>query len=119
MSKKGEPERRTISIHCARCRELLYRYKKGGTGGLVKCFVERIVEDTTDGDMKCAQCGQEFAYCNVLADPEIFQNLPRYADWPTFPQVYINGELIGGCDITLEMFDNGDLKKMIDEAHTG
>jgi monothiol glutaredoxin len=52
----------------------------------------------------------------VLADPEVFQNLPRYADWPTFPQVYINGELIGGCDITLEMFENGELKKMVDAA---
>lgn len=62
------------------------------------------------------QCGQEFAYCNVLADPEIFENLPRFADWPTFPQVYINGELIGGCDITLEMFEKGELKSMVEEA---
>jgi len=61
-------------------------------------------------------CGEEFAHVNVLADPEIFQNLPRFADWPTFPQVYIKGELIGGCDITLEMFQKGDLKKMITEA---
>lgn len=61
-------------------------------------------------------CGKEFAHVNVLADPEIFQNLPRYADWPTFPQVYIKGELIGGCDITLEMFQKGDLQKMITEA---
>ncbi len=61
-------------------------------------------------------CGKEFAHVNVLADPDIFQNLPQYADWPTFPQVYIKGELIGGCDITLEMFQKGDLKKMIDEA---
>ncbi len=61
-------------------------------------------------------CGKEFAHVNVLADPEIFENLPRYADWPTFPQVYINGELIGGCDITLEMFQKGDLQKMVTEA---
>jgi monothiol glutaredoxin len=61
-------------------------------------------------------CGEKFAYVNVLADPEIFENLPRYADWPTFPQVYINGELIGGCDITLEMHASGDLKKMVQEA---
>jgi len=61
-------------------------------------------------------CGKEFAHVNVLADPEIFQNLPRYADWPTFPQVYIKGELIGGCDITLEMFQKGDLQKMITET---
>lgn len=58
----------------------------------------------------------EFAYCNVLADPEIFENLPRYADWPTFPQVYINGELIGGHDITLQLHESGELKKMIDAA---
>lgn len=61
-------------------------------------------------------CGEEFAYINILADPEIFQNLPRYADWPTFPQVYIKGELIGGCDITLELFQNGQLKTMVQEA---
>jgi len=53
--------RRTIGIHCRRCRALLYRYSKGGTGGLVKCFVERIVEDRTAGDMTCPGCGQEFA----------------------------------------------------------
>ena len=61
-------------------------------------------------------CGEEFAYVNVLMDPEIFQNLPRYADWPTFPQVYIKGELIGGCDITLEMAENGELQTMVKEA---
>ena len=61
-------------------------------------------------------CGEEFAHVNVLADPEIFQNLPRYANWPTFPQVYINGELIGGCDITLELYQKGELQKMVKEA---
>ncbi|MCH6565374.1 MAG: Grx4 family monothiol glutaredoxin [Proteobacteria bacterium] len=58
----------------------------------------------------------EFAYVNVLADPEIFQNLPRYADWPTFPQVYVDGELIGGCDITLEMHESGELEKLASAA---
>ena len=61
-------------------------------------------------------CGQEFAYVNVLADPEIFENLPRFADWPTFPQLYINGELVGGCDITLELFQRGELKPMVESA---
>ena len=56
--------------------------------------------------------GIEFAYVNVLSDPEIFQNLPRFADWPTFPQVYVDGELIGGCDITLEMHESGELEKL-------
>ena len=54
-------ERRTIAIHCMKCRSLLYRYKKGGTGGLVKCFEERIVEDRTASDLRCHNCGQEFA----------------------------------------------------------
>ncbi|MDH5573303.1 MAG: Grx4 family monothiol glutaredoxin [Gammaproteobacteria bacterium] len=61
-------------------------------------------------------CGQEFAHVNVLMDPEIFENLPRYANWPTFPQIYIDGELIGGCDITLEMFQKGELQKAVKEA---
>ena len=58
-------------------------------------------------------CGERFAYVNVLADPEIFENLPRFADWPTFPQIYVDGELIGGCDITLEMQASGDLEKAV------
>ncbi len=61
-------------------------------------------------------CGVEFSYVNVLADAEIFQNLPRYADWPTFPQLYVNGELVGGCDITLELHASGELQKMVAEA---
>ena len=61
-------------------------------------------------------CGKEFAYVNVLMDPEIFENLPRYAEWPTFPQIYIDGELIGGCDITLEMYQQGELQKAVTEA---
>ena len=64
-------------------------------------------------------CGVEFAYVNVLADPEVFENLPRFASWPTFPQIYINGELIGGCDITLELFQKGELQKMTKEAASG
>jgi len=64
-------------------------------------------------------CGEPFAHVNVLADPEIFENLPRYANWPTFPQVYINGELIGGCDITLELYQKGELQKLVKEAMAG
>ena len=59
-------ERRTISIHCLRCRTLLYRYKKGGTGGLVKCFIDRIVEDNTAGDLCCPGCGREFARLRMI-----------------------------------------------------
>ncbi len=61
-------------------------------------------------------CGAKFAYVNVLADPEIFENLPRYADWPTFPQLYVKGDLVGGCDITLELHASGELQKLVSEA---
>lgn len=50
---------------------------------------------------------------NVLADPEIRANLPRYSDWPTFPQLYVQGELIGGCDIIVELAESGDLARML------
>ena len=61
-------------------------------------------------------CGVEFAHVNVLADPEIFEDLPQFANWPTFPQLYINKELIGGCDITLELHQRGELQKMMQDA---
>lgn len=62
------------------------------------------------------QAGAEFASVNVLEDPEIRANLPRYSNWPTFPQLFINGELIGGCDITLELAASGELERMVKEA---
>jgi len=62
------------------------------------------------------ECGVEFTYVNVLADRETFDNLPRYANWPTFPQIYVSGELIGGCDITLELHKKGELKPMLEQA---
>ena len=61
-------------------------------------------------------CGEEFAYVNVLQDPEIFHELPQYANWPTFPQIYVGGELVGGCDITLELYQNGELRKLMEAA---
>jgi monothiol glutaredoxin len=61
-------------------------------------------------------CGVEFAYVNVLADPEIFENLPRYQDWPTFPQIYVNGELIGGHDILMDMYQKGELQPLLEAA---
>ena len=63
-----------------------------------------------------AATGVEFAYVNVLTDPEIFENLPRYANWPTFPQIYIGGELAGGGDIIIEMAEKGELKGVLEEA---
>lgn len=53
---------------------------------------------------------------NVLEDPEIRANLPRYSNWPTFPQLFIHGELIGGSDITLELHESGELARMVAET---
>jgi len=53
---------------------------------------------------------------NVLEEPEIRANLPRYSNWPTFPQLFIHGELIGGCDIALELHESGELARMISET---
>ncbi|KAF1706525.1 monothiol glutaredoxin, Grx4 family [Pseudoxanthomonas sangjuensis] len=53
---------------------------------------------------------------NVLEEPEIRANLPRYSNWPTFPQLFIHGELIGGCDITLELLESGELQRIVAEA---
>lgn len=63
------------------------------------------------------ETGEKFAFVNVLADQAIYENLPKYQDWPTFPQVYIDGELQGGCDITLELAESGELKKMMAAAN--
>jgi len=60
-------------------------------------------------------CGQRFAFVDVLSNPEIRANLPKYGNWPTFPQLWVSGELIGGCDIVTEMHEKGELKTLIDE----
>ena len=61
-------------------------------------------------------CGQRFAYVDVLTNPDIRTNLPKYANWPTFPQLWVKGELIGGCDIVTEMYEKGELKELVTEA---
>ena len=59
-------------------------------------------------------CGAEFSYVDILENQEIRQTLPNISDWPTFPQVFVKGELIGGCDIVSEMHEAGDLQALID-----
>ncbi|AOS98630.1 Glutaredoxin-4 [Microbulbifer aggregans] len=61
-------------------------------------------------------CGKRFAYVDVLSNPDIRSELPKYANWPTFPQLWVKGELVGGCDIIMEMYENGELKTLVDEA---
>jgi monothiol glutaredoxin len=53
---------------------------------------------------------------NILEDADLRQGLKEYSEWPTFPQLYVKGELIGGCDIIVQMFESGELKKTLDAA---
>ena len=60
--------------------------------------------------------GTPFAYVNILEHPDIRSELPKYANWPTFPQLWVKGELVGGSDIILEMAQEGELKTLVEEA---
>lgn len=60
------------------------------------------------------QIGRPFAFVNILEAPEIRSGLKEYANWPTFPQLWVKGELVGGSDIILEMYNNGQLKPMVE-----
>ena len=72
-----------------------------------KCgFSARTVQALID-------CGAEFSYVDILENQDIRENLPSISDWPTFPQVFVAGELIGGCDIVTEMHESGDLQSVI------
>ena len=57
--------------------------------------------------------GRPFAYINIFEDPEIREGLKAYSNWPTFPQLYVNGELIGGSDIVIEMYQSGELRELL------
>lgn len=61
-------------------------------------------------------CNANFAFVNILENPDIRQELPGYANWPTFPQIYLKGELIGGCDIVTELYESEELHSMLEKA---
>ncbi|HBK55834.1 MAG TPA: Grx4 family monothiol glutaredoxin [Xanthomonadales bacterium] len=82
-----------------------------GTPQFPMCgFSSRAVEA-----LRTAGC-QSLHTVNVLAEPQIRASLPRYSNWPTFPQLFIQGELIGGCDITLELLESGELARLVAES---
>jgi monothiol glutaredoxin len=60
-----------------------------------------------------AQLGVDYGSADILSDPELRQTLKDFSDWPTFPQLYVQGELIGGCDIVREMFASGELAELL------
>ena len=57
--------------------------------------------------------GQDFHSVDIIANPDIRAELPAYSNWPTFPQVFINGKLVGGCDIVHEMHESGELQELL------
>ena len=59
-------------------------------------------------------CGKPFSFVDILSNPEIRANLPKISNWPTFPQLFVDGDLVGGSDIMVEMDENGELQKLID-----
>ena len=61
-------------------------------------------------------CGASFAYVNIFEDPELRDALKRYSNWPTYPQLYVSGELVGGSDILTEMYQKGELQQLLTEA---
>ena len=85
-------------------------YMKGTPRRPMCGFSARVVQALED-------CDVQFASVDVLNNPEIRANLPLYANWPTFPQLYVKGELIGGCDIVLEMHEKGELQPLLESAH--
>jgi monothiol glutaredoxin len=61
-------------------------------------------------------CGERFAYVNILDNQELRESLKTYSDWPTYPQLYVGGELVGGCDIVLELSESGELTELVKAA---
>jgi monothiol glutaredoxin len=61
-------------------------------------------------------CNADFHAVNIFEDPELREALKAYSNWPTYPQLYVKGELLGGCDIALAMYRSGELKQLLNEA---
>jgi monothiol glutaredoxin len=59
-------------------------------------------------------CGADFKDVNVLTDPAIRQGIKEFSSWPTIPQIYVGGKFVGGSDILIEMYQSGELKKLLD-----
>ena len=64
------------------------------------------------------QLGKPFDTVDILANPDRRQFVPEYSQWPTFPQVFIGGEFVGGCDIVHELYEQGELQKLLDKTFT-
>ncbi|ABF13858.1 Grx4 family monothiol glutaredoxin [Candidatus Palibaumannia cicadellinicola] len=63
-----------------------------------------------------SNCSKSFAYINILTNPYIRTELPKLANWPTYPQLWVDGNFIGGCDIVMEMYQHGELQILIQKT---
>ena len=90
---------------------LIHVYMKGSPKNHMCGFSERVAN-------ALSSCGAVFSSTNVLSHPMIRKYLPLYSNWPTFPQVYVEGELIGGCDIVMELYDSGELLSIVSKCNT-
>ena len=107
MTEQARDTEALIRDQIAKHAVLLYMK---GTPQFPQCgFSARAVEILS-------QIGRPFAYVNILENPDIRATLPSIANWPTFPQLWIKSELIGGSDIMMEMFQNGELRELVEEA---
>lgn len=79
-----------------------------GTPQAPQCGFSAMVAECLD------QLGVIYHAVNVLDDVEIRQGIKKYANWPTIPQLYINGQFVGGADITKELFESGELRKLVE-----
>jgi monothiol glutaredoxin len=106
MTEQARDTEALIRDQIAKHAVLLYMK---GTPQFPQCgFSARAVE-------ALSQIGRPFAYVNILENPDIRALLPQIANWPTFPQLWINGELIGGSDIILDMFQKGELQPLVEQ----
>lgn len=78
-----------------------------GTPGAPQCGFSARSSQLLDA------CGADFTAVDVLADPEIREGIKQYSNWPTIPQLYVNGEFVGGCDIMIELYQRGELQKLV------
>ena len=84
-------------------------YMKGSPQEPMCGFSARVVQ-------ALMACGEEFAFVDVLSSPDVRATLPQVANWPTFPQLWLRGELIGGCDIVCDLHEQGELAPMVKAA---
>lgn len=84
-------------------------YMKGSPEQPMCGFSYRVVQILNE-------IGKPYAYVNILADQEKREAVKQFGSWPTFPQLYVKGELVGGCDIVTELHENKELSSMLEEA---